>query len=379
MVLRSIGADGSGTVADVLTAYAYAARNGARVVNLSFGGDSASRAERDALTAASGVLFVAAAGNDGADNDTTGSFPCNYELVNVVCVGASDRNDALASFSNRGARTVDLAAPGVKVASTYPDGRYIYLDGTSMAAPHVTGVAALALSRAPGLTVSQLRDVLLSSVDAIPALRPVTVTGGRLNAARAVQAAASAPTGGLTAPASGPSATAGSPSPEPSPPATDTPAPAPTAPAPDSTSAAPAPDRSAPTTPEAAAPAVATSAAAAGDRTAPRLTLRAARALRSRTMRARGLRATVNCSESCRLSVSLTLDAATARRLGLRSRRIAVRSATITRAGRRVVVLRLTTAARARLRGSGRATLQVTARDAAGNRHTRSQAVRLRP
>ncbi len=367
MVLRSVGATGSGTVADVLTAYAYAARNGARVVNLSFGGDTGSRAERDAMTAASGVLFVAAAGNDGADNDTTGIFPCNYELVNVVCVGASDRNDALASFSNRGARTVDLAAPGVDIASTYPDGKYVYMDGTSMAAPHVTGVAALALARAPGLTVSQLRDVLLSSVDAVPGLRPVTVTGGRLNAARAVQAAASvASAGASTAPASRTSGTAGSSPPEPSPPPAGAPAPAPTETSPPSAPAGPSP------------PVVATTAAAARDRIPPRLTLRAARTLRSRTLRTRGLRATVNCSESCRLSVSLRLDAATARRLGLRSLRIAMQSATISRAGRRVVVLRLTAAARARLRGSGRATLLVTARDAAGNQHTRSQAVRLR-
>ena len=448
MVLRSLGADGSGSVADVVTAYAYAARNGARVVNLSLGGNSGSQTERDALAAASGVLFVAAAGNDGADNDTAGTFPCNYELVNVVCVGASDRNDALASFSNRGKRTVDLAAPGVNIASTYLNGTYVYLSGTSMATPHVTGVAALALARAPGLTVPQLRDVLLSSVDPIFALRSVTVTGGRLNAARAVRAAgsfASAPPGGSTVPAPGPSGSTGSPPPEPSapvaappasPPAADPPASPPSAtpppasppsatpppasppstmpppasppstmpppasppsatppasapesstpPTPPETSApsspAPAPpgERSASSSPAPVPPSIAKMAAAAMDRTAPGLAVRAARTLRSRTLRASGLRATVTCSQACRLSASLTLDATTARKLGLRSRRIAFTSATVARAGRRVIVLRPTATVRARLRGRGRATLLVTARNAAGGSRTRSQQVTLR-
>jgi len=105
----------------------------------------------------------------------------------------------------------------------------------------------------------------------------------------------------------------------------------------------------------------------------------ASRAQRLRTLRARGLRAIVRCSEGCRLSVELTLDAATARKLGLRSRRVAFKRVTITRAGRRVVVLRATAKARARLRKSGRATLKVTARDAAGNRRTRSLPISLRP
>jgi subtilisin family serine protease len=117
--LRALGDDGSGSVSDAIRAYDYAARAGARIVNLSLGGGSFSRAERDAIAANPGVLFVAAAGNDGANNDLTGSYPCNHDLANVVCVAASDRSDRLASFSNFGARTVDLAAPGVAIASTY--------------------------------------------------------------------------------------------------------------------------------------------------------------------------------------------------------------------------------------------------------------------
>jgi hypothetical protein len=242
------------------------------------------------------------------------------------------------------------------------------MSGTSMATPHVSGVAALALSRAPGLTVPELREVLLSSVDALPALQPVTVTGGRLNAARAVRAAdavGSQNSGSTTPPTASDDAAA----PAPSPPQTSTPPPpsAPSAPAP-----------TAPASPVAAPPTVAPTVAAAVDRTAPGLALSAARAVRVRTLRAKGLRATVTCSEGCRLSVDLTLDVATARRLGLRSRRVAVRGVATGRAGRRVVVLRLTAAARTRLQGGGRATLRVTARDAAGNSRTRAQAVTLR-
>ena len=116
------------------------------MVNASLGGQSFSRAEHDAIAAAPNTLFVVAAGNDGADNDTTPEYPCDYELANVVCVAASDRDDALASFSNYGSANVDLAAPGVDIASTWPGGRYVLLDGTSMATPHVSGAAALLLA-----------------------------------------------------------------------------------------------------------------------------------------------------------------------------------------------------------------------------------------
>ena len=146
MPLRVLGDDGSGYVSDAITAYTYAARNGARVVNASLGGPSFSRAEHDAIAAAPNTLFVVAAGNDGADNDTTPDYPCDYDLANVVCVAASDHDDSLASFSNYGPANVDLAAPGVDIASTWPGGRYVLLDGTSMATPHVAGAAALLLA-----------------------------------------------------------------------------------------------------------------------------------------------------------------------------------------------------------------------------------------
>ncbi len=363
MALRVLDAQGSGTVADAVRAYAYAARAGARVANLSFGGAESSRAERDALAAASGVLFVAAAGNGGADvddNDAVPEYPCEYDLPNVVCVAASGTGDALTSYSNFGRTSVDLAAPGDQILSTWPGGGDKYLSGTSMAAPQVTGVAALALSVAPALTVAQLRAVLLGSVDRPPALACRVATSGRLDAAQAVRAAAGvaagAPAPGVAepCPAGGPAASA---------------APAAAAPA--------APDPAPAATP-APAPAPAPATVLTG---APRplgLTLTAPRAIRAATLRGGGLPLHVGCTEACRLTVALTLDARTAGRLGLSARRVSTTTARLTRAGRRTLALRLRAAPGARLRGSGHLTLRVTATDAASRSRSRTQAVALR-
>ena len=193
MPLRVLDRYGSGTLDDVVGAYAYAARNGARVVNMSFGGNRFSRAEYDAIRSASEVLFVAAAGNNGQDSDVAPAYPCAYDLDNVVCVAASDQRDALAGFSNYGARSVDLAAPGVNVLSTQPGAAYGYADGTSMATPHVTGAAALVLARRPAASPSDVKGALLGSVDPGSSLVGKTVTGGRLNVRTALDAPAPGP------------------------------------------------------------------------------------------------------------------------------------------------------------------------------------------
>jgi len=192
--LKVLGADGSGPTA-MPSVPTPMHRAGAQIINLSLGGGTSVWAERDAIASLPDVLFIVAAGNQGADNDATGSYPCNYDLPNVVCVGATDAYDRLASFSNFGTTTVDLAAPGVGIASTYPraDGSYAYLSGTSMATPHVTGVAALLLARAPDTSVAGLREALLSSVDPLAGLDGRTVTGGRLNAAGALAALGGSP------------------------------------------------------------------------------------------------------------------------------------------------------------------------------------------
>lgn len=165
-----------------------------RVANNSWGGaTSGSTALRDAISAqaSADILFVAAAGNGdsrgrGNDNDAQAFFPANYELDNVLSVAASTDQDELAPFSNFGARSVDLAAPGVGIVSTNPGGQYGSLNGTSMAAPHVSGVAALIASLSPDATYSEIKTAILSSTDPVPALNNRVVTGGRLNAFSAV-------------------------------------------------------------------------------------------------------------------------------------------------------------------------------------------------
>jgi subtilisin family serine protease len=171
----------------------YACSKGARVVNGSFGGPSFSQAMLDAINACPGTLFVFAAGNGGSDqigddNDSFPTYPCNYTSPNIVCVAATTRGDVLASFSNYGVTSVDLAAPGVAILSTKPGGFYQFGDGTSMASPHVAGVAALRLALSPAATVGQLRNALLSSVDTKAALSGKVVSGGRLNAFGAMNA-----------------------------------------------------------------------------------------------------------------------------------------------------------------------------------------------
>jgi CSLREA domain-containing protein len=147
---------------------------------------------------AAGILFVAAAGNgnilgQGVDLDREPFYPASYDLANVISVAATGPNDELARFSNYGATTVDLAAPGIGVLSTLPGARYGTANGTSMAAPHVAGVAALVWSEEPDATVAEVRQAILSGGDELAELQGLTVTGGRLNALQALNSDAFAP------------------------------------------------------------------------------------------------------------------------------------------------------------------------------------------
>ena len=184
MALKFLDSNGSGEASNAIGAILYAAQNGARVQNNSWGGSGFSRALQDAIVFARdrNSLFVVAAGNEGSDNDRTPTYPANYEVENVLAVAASDRNDQLASFSNFGLRTVALSAPGVGILSSTPGNRYQSFDGTSMATPHTSGVAALVLAQYPGLGYRAVMVRLVGSADVKPAFENNTVSGGRLNA-----------------------------------------------------------------------------------------------------------------------------------------------------------------------------------------------------
>ncbi len=183
--LRVLGPEGTGTVSDLIAALRRASESGARIVNLSLAGDQPSQAERDAIAAAPGVLFVAAAGNEGVDAP---EYPCAYDLPNVLCVTASDFDDGLPAFANTGALSVDLAAPGVGIEGPDRDGGWSALSGTSLAAPQVSGAAALLLSVEPHARPEDLASALTTTADPLPAFAGRTVSGGRLDVAAALAA-----------------------------------------------------------------------------------------------------------------------------------------------------------------------------------------------
>ena len=184
--LRVLDASGSGCGSAVASAFDLAGRLGIPVVNASLGSSGLSTAQRTAINAHPNTLYVIAAGNDGHNNDTTPTYPCAIPAANIVCVGATDNRDARASFSNVGATSVDLFAPGVGILSTYGAG-YGSMSGTSMATPHVAGALALMRQAAPTLNAAQLKQGVLDGADRVPALSGLSVTGARLNAANAIQ------------------------------------------------------------------------------------------------------------------------------------------------------------------------------------------------
>ena len=180
-------------ISDIAEAFAYAGQHNIPVVNASLGGYGSSITIDNAMATYPNTLYVIAAGNNGTNNDAYPVSPCVSNLANELCVGASTINDVKASFSNYGASTVDLFAPGQAIISTYPSPTYKYLDGTSMASPYVAGTAALVASITP-LRGAALANQIKATVDHPAALTGLGVTGGRLNAARAVGAATDAPT-----------------------------------------------------------------------------------------------------------------------------------------------------------------------------------------
>jgi Subtilase family/Fervidolysin N-terminal prodomain len=204
MPLKFLGADGSGDAADAVRAVNYATLMGAKVTNNSWGGDGFSQALADAIAQADahGSLFLAAAGNSFTNTDVSPNYPSGYDLPNVLAVAATDQRDARAWFSNYGRRTVDLGAPGVNILSTQPGASYEYLDGTSMATPHVAGAAALAWSAFPSASAVGVKALLLRTVDPNASLAGRTTTGGRLNVGTAL-ACAGTPQAWVEAPASG--------------------------------------------------------------------------------------------------------------------------------------------------------------------------------
>jgi subtilisin family serine protease len=351
--LRVLDSTGSGSVSNLIKGYNYARQKGLRVANASLGSGGYSQTEHDAIAAASNTLFLVAAGNGdsnqvGLDNDAPGNatYPCNYDLPNLICVAATDSHDALTSFSDYGTTSVDLAAPGQDIISSWASSQcgsitppcWAWDDGTSMATPHVAGTAALVLAEHPTYSVAQLRQALLGSVDPKPSLAGKLVTGGRLNAFAAVAGAAPSGSGGSPSGAGG----GGGPLVQ---------APSPTS-------------------------------ALTVDRSAPSIRLTIRRLTMLAALR-RGVRVKVRSSEAARLRFDLLVGSAT--RAGARvraSRRLLVGRArdSLSKAGSITRSVGLSRRARRALRGlhGVRLRLRVRAVDRKGNARTVSRLVVLR-
>jgi subtilisin family serine protease len=194
MPLKFLNSGGSGSISDAVLALEYAMNNGANLSSNSWGcycSDSDMQPLSDAIDEAfntKGMLFVAAAGNNGSDNDQTPFYPASLHSKAIFSVAASDANDNLAGFSNYGRTSVDIAAPGDGVYSTWLGSSYTYLSGTSMACPHAAGAVALAAAHCPNSDLLRIRNKIMASADQLPAFMGKVASNGRLNLRGALDA-----------------------------------------------------------------------------------------------------------------------------------------------------------------------------------------------
>lgn len=207
---KFLGAGGSGSISDAIEAVQYSTGKAFRVSNNSWGGGGYSTSMRNAIEASKAVghIFVAAAGNANSNNDTSPFYPATYDNTNLISVAATNNNDGKASFSNYGATTVDLGAPGENIYSTYGSS-YAYLSGTSMASPHVAGVVALVYGQNPSWSWSDVKNRIMSTTRPVSGLSGRCVTGGVVNAGAAIVAGNTAPVVTISSPTNGGSADGG--------------------------------------------------------------------------------------------------------------------------------------------------------------------------
>jgi subtilisin family serine protease len=192
MAIRTVPGRGDEKDVDVIEAFIYAAKQGAKIINCSFGkdhneGGKAVKEAIDFIGTQYGVLVVAASGNSRRNIDSRPVYPASFQNENLLVVASSSKGNYLSYFSNYGLKSVDLAAPGSSILSTYPGNRYTNLSGTSMASPVVAGVAAEVLSREPSLSPVNLKKILLSSTHKVESFNGKLVSPGRVDLERALQ------------------------------------------------------------------------------------------------------------------------------------------------------------------------------------------------
>ncbi|MEE2742400.1 MAG: S8 family peptidase, partial [Bdellovibrionota bacterium] len=191
MGIRTVPGRGDEKDVDVIEAFIYAAKQGAKIINCSFGknhneGGKAVQEAIDFIGKEYGVLVVAASGNSRRDIDSRPVYPASFNNENLLVVASTSKGNYLSYFSNYGARNVDLAAPGSSILSTYPGNRYVSLSGTSMASPVVAGIAGEVLSRHSFLNIQDLKEALLSSVHEIESFKGKLVSSGRIDLEQAL-------------------------------------------------------------------------------------------------------------------------------------------------------------------------------------------------
>lgn len=194
--LKFLNSAGSGTLADAIRAIDYCSANGIKISNNSWGGGLFDSVLQQAIINAGSKdhLFIIAAGNSALDIEISPSYPASYNLANMINVAATTRVGPMASFSNYGVKSVHVGAPGLDVYSTWPTTLvtafptgYNQISGTSMAAPHVTGLVALLRGKMPSWTAAQVKAAVLSGVSPLASLAGKTTTGGLINAFKSLQ------------------------------------------------------------------------------------------------------------------------------------------------------------------------------------------------
>jgi subtilisin family serine protease len=186
MAIKFLDSGGGGSTEDAISSVEYSVLMGANLSSNSWGGGGYSQGLKDAIDAAgaAGMLFVAAAGNSGSNNDQNPHYPSSYDSPSLIAVMATDKNDNKSSFSCYGPISVDLGAPGTDILSCKAGASYQYLSGTSMATPHVAGACALLWSMNPTMTNTEIKDILIQTVD--KTLPGLCVSQGRLNLYNAI-------------------------------------------------------------------------------------------------------------------------------------------------------------------------------------------------
>lgn len=201
MAIRTVPDTSDELNSDIVESFQYAAKMGAKIINCSFGkapmeGDNVVRDVITEIGRKYGVLVVASAGNDSMgpfawhNNDVKPKIPAALDSANLITIASTTNSGSLSSFSNIGAKTVDIGSPGSDIYSTINGNKYAMASGTSMASPNLSGVAAMVLGYYPHLKGEKLKEVLMASAVKVPAFEGKMVSGGRVNLKRALEAAA---------------------------------------------------------------------------------------------------------------------------------------------------------------------------------------------